>query len=349
MNYQPQLEFPVDAAPAPGTRINLIEGIDWVYQPLPFRLNHVNCWWLDGGDGHCVQVDTGIASDTTRKHWKTALQGATPDSLLITHFHPDHSGLAGEYARAGVAMLSSKIEMTLSARIYHTADVDFGHLYAQWYQQNGLDDEAVATAHALGNVYRRIMSESASLDAYTWLEHGQHAELGGRSWRVMHGAGHAPAMIMLFDEAEHVLIAADQVLPGITPNVSVGVGTVEDPAPFGLREADPLQRFIETLDALKALPTDTLVLPSHGLPFRGLHARLDDLTQHHETRLARVLEACVEPKSAAELFTVLFGKKMDAQQMSFALGESLAHAEHLVMRGDVHSEVVAGVRRYACG
>jgi len=113
-----------------------------------------------------------------------------------------------------------------------------------------------------------------------------------------------------------VLIAADQVLPGITPNVSVGVGTVEDPAPFGLREADPLQRFIETLDALKALP--------------------------------RVLEACVEPKSAAELFTVLFGKKMDAQQMSFALGESLAHAEHLVMRGDVHCEVVAGVRRYAC-
>jgi len=73
MNYQPQLEFPFDEAPAPGTRINLIEGIDWVYQPLPFRLNHVNCWWLDGGDGHCVQVDTGIASDTTRKHWKTAL------------------------------------------------------------------------------------------------------------------------------------------------------------------------------------------------------------------------------------------------------------------------------------
>ena len=295
-----------------------------------------------------MQVDTGIASDTTRKNWAQALQGRQPDSLLVTHFHPDHSGLAGEYARAGASMLSSEIEMTLSENICSRSDADFGHLYAEWYVQNGLDEEVVATARTAGNVYRKIMSEPAPLDVFTWLAHDQPVSLGGRTWRVLHGAGHAPAMVMLFDETEKLLIAADQVLPGITPNVSAGARSLAEPVPFGLHEPDPLQRFLDTLHELRKLPSDTLVLPSHGLPFRGLHARLDQLCAHHETRLVLVKEACAEPKTAAELFAVLFGKRMDAQQMAFALGESLAHADHLVAQGEMQCAEEGGVWRYTC-
>lgn len=324
----------------------VVEGIDWVRLTLPFRLDHVNCWWLDGGEGRCVQIDTGLASNTTRSLWQDALQGAQPDTLLVTHFHPDHAGLAGEYAKAGVPLISSEIEMRLSSAIWHKEETSYGDLYAEWYRRNGLGQDVVDAARTAGNSYRRIVAEPAPLDVFAFLEDGQQIELGGRQWRVMHGGGHAPAMLMLFDEQARLLIAADQVLPGISPNVSGGPTTADEPASFGLRESDPLARFLATLEHLKHLPNDTLVLPSHGLPFRGLHARLDALIAHHDERLSRVLDACTEACSAAELFAVLFGKKLDAQQMAFALGESLAHADHLVARGELVVDEVEGIRRY---
>lgn len=342
----PELELLVDTAPAPGTRYSLLDGIDWIYQPLPFRLDHVNCWWLDGGDQQRVQIDTGIASDTTRAHWQEALQGERPDTLLITHYHPDHAGLVGDYAREGISVLSSEVEMQLSSRIWHFDPVDYGQLYAGWFRRNGLDQEVVERARAPGNLYQRIFAEPPALHEFSWLAHEQRVDLGGRSWRIMYGRGHAPAMLMLFDEASKLLIAADQVLPRISPNVSVGPSTLDYPAPFGLREPDPLERFLSTLRELQTLPVDTVVLPSHGLPFRGLHARLDELIAHHQERLAQVLDVCSEPRTAADLFAVLFGKKMDAQQMSFALGESLAHADHLVARGELVCDETADVRRY---
>ena len=77
------------------------------------------------------------------------------------------------------------------------------------------------------------------------------------------GRGHAPEMICLFSAERNVLIAGDQVLPRISPNVSVWPSEPE---------ANPLAEFISSLARFRDLPEDCLVLPSHGLPFRGLRA-----------------------------------------------------------------------------
>lgn len=332
------IEFLVERAPAPGVRTPIAYGIDWVYQPLPFRLDHVNCWLLDADAAGPVQVDTGVATDITRSHWQRALGDQRPEALVVTHFHPDHAGLAGDHVRAGVPVYASQVEMEISARIWRLSDDEYAGLYAGWYRRHGLGAEAIDGALAMGNGYRHIVSEPVSLDNYRCLQPGDRVQLAGRDWDVMHGRGHAPAMIMLYDADERVLIAADQVLPSISPNVSLSPSTPEQPSPFQVTVDDPLGQFLDTLDSLKALPDDTLVLPSHGLPFKGLHARLDVLQAHHAQRLEQVMEACQEPRTAADLFDVLFGKKLDAQQMSFALGESLAHAEHLVLRGDMERD-----------
>ncbi len=341
-----ELEFAFDDVPEPGQRTSVVDGIDWIRLPLPFRLNHVNCWWLDDGAGHAVQIDTGVASDTTRKHWSQVLGKVRPDTLLVTHFHPDHAGLAGEYAAAGVRLLSSEIEMNLCARIWHTEPDDYGALYAEWYRQNGIDESTALAVAQAGNSYRRIVVEPPRMSEFTWLDDGTEIELGGRRWQVMHGGGHAPAMLMLFCDVDRILIAADQVLPGISPNISAGPVSKEHDESFGLREPNPLARFLETLERLRSLPEDTLVLPSHGMPFRGLHMRIAELVAHHDDRLNRVREACVVPRTAADLFDVLFGKKLDAQQMSFALGESLAHAEHLRLEGRLDVDHSTACTRY---
>jgi len=166
------------------------------------------------------------------------------------------------------------------------------------------------------------------------LEEGELVVLGGHEYKVMIGRGHAPHMIMLYRASDHVLIAADQVLPSITPNVSVMP-----------REGDsnPLKSFLDSLLRLRELPEDTLVLPSHGDPFRGLWVKLDALAAHHEERLEEVLNACRTLQSAFDLFGVLFRRELDAQQTSFALGESLAHLHFLESKGQLRREVRDGV------
>jgi len=128
------------------------------------------------------------------------------------------------------------------------------------------------------------------------------------------------------------------VLPRISTNISVFAATPD---------ADPLAWFLASLDRLRALPEDTLVLPSHGLPFRGLHARIAQLEAHHADRCDELLAACATPKTAAELIPVLFPRPItDAHQVMFAMGEAIAHLNYLRQAGRLKRIVDHAVIRF---
>jgi glyoxylase-like metal-dependent hydrolase (beta-lactamase superfamily II) len=158
------------------------------------------------------------------------------------------------------------------------------------------------------------------------LQHGDRLRIDNDEWRVFVGQGHAPEMLCLYSAQRNVLIAADQILPKISPNVSVWPAEPE---------ANPLADFLSSLEPFRELPDDCLVLPSHGLPFRGLHARIDQLIAHHQERLHETVEACKAPLTTAELIPFLFRRKMDSHQLVFAVGESLAHLNYLVEQGGI--------------
>jgi len=305
------IEFPWSEPPDSGQMTVVAPGIRWIRLPLPFRLDHVNCWLLGNGKD-TVLVDTGLGTPVGINLWQETLGENVPGHVLVTHYHPDHMGLAGWFHEQGSQLIGSEIEIAMADEICAFSDAQYGEIYANWYRSNGLPDEAATTVKSLGNVYRKGIYPFP--DAATW------------NLLELIGHGHAPAMLMLYCETLGLLIAADQVLPSITPNVSL--------MPKG-GDADPLASFLKDCQALKSLPANTLVLPSHGLPFRGLHSRLDSLLVHHAKRLDEVAAACQIAKTPYALFDVLFGKKLDAQQMSFALGESLAHLVHLEHKGEL--------------
>jgi glyoxylase-like metal-dependent hydrolase (beta-lactamase superfamily II) len=114
------------------------------------------------------------------------------------------------------------------------------------------------------------------------------------------------------------------VLPRISTNVSV----------FAIEpEANPLQLYLDSLQRYTGLDPATLVLPSHGKPFRGLFTRIGQLQDHHAQRLDEVLEACRVPQSAADVVPLMFKRPLDAHQLTFALGEALAHLHKLWFDG----------------
>ena len=329
------LQFAFEAAPRPGESRRLRAGIDWVCMPLPFALNHVNCWLL-GESQQRVLIDTGVANETTRAHWQQLFcTQKIPGQLLVTHFHPDHMGLAGWFAAQGSALVGSEVEVSLARTIWHKDDSAYASLYADWYRHNGLPDAVIKQVQQAGNSYRQLVHEPPT--AWDFLAQGGEIEIAGRLYQVLEGRGHAPAMLMLYCASEGLLIAADQVLPTISPNVSLMPVTPDD---------NPLGSFLTTLESLTELPEDTLILPSHGLPFTGLHRRLHDLQLHHEQRCADILTACRKPQTAAYLFAVLFRRTLDAQQMSFALGESLAHLRYLEQLGQMHCTQVGDIQRF---
>jgi glyoxylase-like metal-dependent hydrolase (beta-lactamase superfamily II) len=147
-----------------------------------------------------------------------------------------------------------------------------------------------------------------------------------RVFRNIVGYGHSPEHVSLYCDEDRLLIAGDMVLPRISTNVSVF-----DVEP----EGNPLPRYLHSLDRLLLLPADTLVLPSHGKPFTGLHQRIAQQHAHHRERLAEVLAACAAPQTAATIVPVLFKRKLDLHQTTFALGESLAHLHALWYDGMV--------------
>jgi glyoxylase-like metal-dependent hydrolase (beta-lactamase superfamily II) len=308
---------------------------------LPFALDHVNVWLLDGPDGWTV-VDCGLADERTRGRWRELRQGLLAGrpiaNVIATHYHPDHMGLAGWLcAEAGAQLWTSRTEWLTARLLAQDASEEWVAVGREFDRRAGLDEEVIEERAARGNLYRRRVVPPPP--SFRRVRQGDRLRLDGSDWRVMIGRGHAPEMLCLFDPERNVLIAGDQVLPKISPNISVWPSEPE---------ADPLSEFIESLASFRELPEDCLVLPSHGLPFRGLRERVDQLIAHHRERLALTLEACATSVTLVEVMPRLFDRALDVHQLQFALGESLAHLNYLVGQGRLERRLDADGRLRFC-
>lgn len=322
------LEHPWTSPPTPGTTAAVAPGVRWIRMPLPFALDHINLWLLEDDDGWVV-VDTGIGLPDTRALWTEIFASGLDDRplgrIVVTHFHPDHMGNADWLARRSGAVVSCTEQEWLTAqRVWKVrAPAEIERRLAH-YRRHGFDDAAVDLFRRSGNPYPAVVPSLPS--EFCALADGDTLEVGGRRWEVFTVGGHAPEHACLWNREDGVLIAGDQVLPKITTNVSVWPD---------LPHANPLRLYLDSLARFDPLPADTLVLPSHGLPFRGLHVRLAGLRAHHEARLAETLDALDAPRTGVELIPVLFQRDMDVHQLGFAIGEVLAHLHLLEAAGAV--------------
>lgn len=328
---EPPVTYAVDRIPAPDTAIEVRPGILWIRYPLPFELDHVNLWALDDGDGW-VLIDTGFGDKPTRDLWRAMLAGPLGGRpikrIVVTHMHPDHAGLAGWLCGETGAPLSMSLGDYFLARtnVAETAD-RLAAGFERFYRRAGCDADFVARLSDRGGLYRSWVTPLPT--AFTRLREGDTFAVGGRTFRAIKGEGHSVEHLSFYCHAEKLLIAGDQVLPRISPNVAVWAFEPE---------ADPLSLFVASLDRFRDLPADTLVLPSHNLPFHGLTDRLDQLARHHDERLAVILEALDVPRTGAEVAGILFDRDLDHHQLFFAVGEALAHAHRLVSLGAAAAE-----------
>ena len=331
------LEFPVAAPPLPGEAIEIAPGVLWLRMPLPFALDHINLWLLVDDDGMTL-VDCGFGDAPTRalweRHFTTTLESRPIRRIIATHYHPDHLGNGAWMSkRFSVPVAMTCAEFLTGHAVAgqfagHSAEATLG-----LFRRHGMSDGDLAALAERSNSYRRGVPELP--EAFDRIVDGETRHAARTAWRIIIGRGHSPEHASLYSAERGVLIAGDMLLPKISTNVSVGAAEPD---------GDPLARFLESITAFDSLPPDTLVLPSHGLPFRGIPLRVAQLHAHHTARLGE-LEAAVEasatPLCAAELVPVLFRRELDIHQRYFAMGEAIAHLNHLWRSGRLDRRVAA--------
>ena len=314
LNYKFQ-----DQAPEPGEVTEVAEGVFWIRMPMWGRLNHINVWLLKDYDGWTI-VDTGLCSDEVQGLWQKIfdnhLDGLPIKRVIATHLHSDHTGNAGWICKKWDCELwMSRADFYMCKVMAADGPSDVPEDAIRFYRRAGFTEDRL-------NRYRERFGQFganiAQLPAgYERIKEGQYIDIGGKEWRAVIGHGHAPEHVCLYCPGLKVIIAGDQILPRITPNVSV---QPSEP------NANPLRDFINSCGRLREqLPPDLLVLPAHESLYVGVHERLTALIDWHEVALEKMYELCAEPKRAVDVFPALF--KSEITDMSFfpATGEAIAH------------------------
>ena len=340
------LDKPYEEPPAPGETIEVAPGVHWLRMPLPAALNHINLWLIEDGDGWAA-VDCGFANDETARALGAAFR--RDHGRATTQPRHRHAFPPRPFGPLRLALRTARsAAMDQPDRVADAQDADVRRrcpqlgLPGDFYRLNGLDPDLTKKMQSRGNAYKWVSVEAPH--SFHRLADWDVFDIGGHEWRVVVGTGHTPEHVSLYCADLGVLISGDQILPRITPNITL---------PGSQPTTNPLDDYLTSLERFRGLmPDETLVLPSHIVPFRGLHRRIDQLADHHAERLKEIVDAVDRPMTAAQLLPVLFGtgRKFDIFEQGFAMGEALAH---LRLSGETQGEPASwpigddGLIRYA--
>ena len=324
------IRFPWQEAPAEGEATELAEGVLWFRLPSPMKLDHVNAYALDEGDGWTI-IDTGFDSRRTRAVWQALLEGPLAGKpvtrVIATHHHPDHIGLAGWFQRDHGAELVTTRTAWLFARMLQLDEQARPVSETLEYWRAAGMDRAVFERRAAERPMNFCDFVAPMPLGFRRIREGSVIRLGGRDWDVRIGNGHAPEHATLWSRDCDLVIGGDQLLATISPNL--GVYATEP-------EADPVGEWLESCTRLAPFARDSqLVLPGHKLPFTGLPARMRQLIDNHHHALDRLAAFLETPHTAAECFPALFKRRIGESEYGLALVEAVAHVNHLHHAGRI--------------
>jgi len=302
--------------------------------PLPFKLDHVNCYAMKGGDGWTI-IDAGLNYEATRRAWPEFMKehGFTPGDvtgIYVTHYHPDHYGAAGWLQElCGAPVYMNATEASLSARMWREENVE---LVAGMFLENGMPAEIVPTILADMAVMR---SRTRPQPRITPLYGGEVVRLGSRDYQVLLTPGHSDGHICFYDEESGLLLSGDHLLPHISSNISL----------WPMSHPDPLDNFLTSLAENHRLRV-SMALPAHGECFTNVQERVAALEAHHQERLELMRRTASRGASVYQVSREVFGDGLSVHEVRFAMTETLAHLAYLERRGQLAKSRVDGVWTY---
>lgn len=298
--------------------------------PMPFRLEHVNVYVLVH-EGGVALFDTGLNTPETFNTLETGLKRIgrsinEVDRIFVSHRHGDHCGMAGRIKAASEARIHMSSTDHDFIRFADDQDRLVSMLYA-FYVRHGLGSEALAL---LGSIFRSFSKMIGTFPLDHALQDGEIHEIGNRTFEIIGAPGHTCGQVCFFLRQEGILLAADHILPDITPNLSPDLFQTD---------FQPLASFISSLTRMEILPVKT-VYPAHGRPFTNYRERITEIKEHHHERRGFTLASVRSGrKSTYDVCVDVFGPDLPDFDKYLALNETYVHLLDLIEEGIVTEEV----------
>lgn len=328
------IRYPFEAPPAFGELTEIAPGILWLRVPLPMALDHVNVYLLRDADGWTL-VDTGLKTSKVTTMWEAVVAqlDAPITRVVLTHHHPDHVGYAGWFMEQGAELVTTRTAYLTARMLTLDAQDRYTPQQQTFYKRAGMDGDVFAARIAERPFNFADVVHPIPL-GYQRIAEGDMIEIGGRSWQVHVGHGHAPEHATLWSTAGEFALTGDQIIPSISSNI--GVYPTEP-------EANPLAEWLDSCAQLQAHAQDgQLALCGHKLPFIGIEFRLQQLIDNHLGVLDRLRAALRRrPSTAGEVFTPIFKREISGGAYGLALVEAYAHCQYLYHAGEARRDLNA--------
>jgi glyoxylase-like metal-dependent hydrolase (beta-lactamase superfamily II) len=304
-------------------------GVTQVTIPLPFRLNHVNCFLAEGERGWTI-IDAGLNNEVSRDIWGPIIEKHDIKDIIITHYHPDHFGYAGTLQKlTNAEVWMTEIEAESGLSYWEPDSIVFVN---ENYDTCGLPDNLSQVLTTDERSFNPQVKPYPTVQQY--MDEGRTIVFGNHEYEVIFTPGHSDGLITLFNKEKSILFSTDHILPRISPNIS-----------YWFRgNRNPLLAFFTSLEKIKLLDVD-FVIPSHGKPFRNANQRIEELLAHHHERLEQTYSYIKQPATIYEVNTKLF-KNLNIHETRFAVGETLAHLEYLYLNNQCKKYLEDGTWYY---
>jgi glyoxylase-like metal-dependent hydrolase (beta-lactamase superfamily II) len=306
--------------------------------PLPFRAPPtVNAYVIEGSEGLTL-IDCGVDWAEGYGALTTGLTGLQLDpwaikTLIVSHLHPDHVGMAPRVVREWGARTVMHIRAAKLVDRYNDSE-GFAQRTRALADRHGVPP---AAKPAFVDVGERP-DWMPPIDAPDHVvDDGDMIPIdAGRRLEVLFTPGHEPAHICLRDSLTGVLFSGDHILPRITP--FVGYDELFD---------DVLGDFLESLRRVERLQIAT-TYPAHGVVVEHGSARAAQLLLHHQRRLLDMLDV-IDPSGSTswEVMETVFRPNLGPLEQRLALRETVAHLEHLRLNNRLRTFEVEGTIKYA--
>jgi len=321
--------------------MEIAPGIYQLRVPIPDNpLGYLNCYLIEGKDGW-LMVDTGWYTPDAFSSLESGLEGlglAFSDiaTMIVTHVHPDHFGLAGRIKHVSPAtqLLTHQWESDLIESRY----IKFSELrdrIAAMLERHGVPNEDLSTLKSASMPALQFVM--VTLPDHT-LYGGETITTGVYDVEVIWTPGHSPGHICLYEPQNRLLFAGDHILPSTSPNVGYHVQSGDN----------PLGDYISALRKVQSLPV-AKVLPAHEHVFTDLRGRIEQIISHHDRRKAEIEQVIrKEPHSAYAVsgqitwdIPGLAWEQLPALHKRLAVTETIAHLECMRWEGKV-KKIVKG-------
>lgn len=314
--------------------INIEEfGLKLIRVPLPFNLDHVNCFLAESENGWTL-IDTGLHNEETMSLWHNIFEKKDIQEIIVTHEHPDHIGCAGYLQQT----YDINIYLTEQAFKFSSFFVEESRLMKlkNHYNESGIPENIIDQLMMANKNMIETIYPLPNIQKDSFLNEGEQLLIGNNKYEVIFTPGHADGLFTLFNKENSVLIAADHLLPKITPNISYWF--------FG--QSNPLHLYLQSLEKIKKLNAH-IVVPSHGKPFYNANKRIDEIIIHHEERLDQILAMIQKDrKTIYEITNEMFPRELTSHEMRFAIGEAIAHLQYLQYKNLCDRKKVNHVWKY---